>query len=217
MKDSNHNLFKTYGKNCWMLYTPSSRNHFTRHHIDEKRNGGKGKIHNIAVLTKDAHSDLNTLDMLRDRRMYEELNELFRILSRTDKPPTIEHYKDVNKILRRASKIIRLSKSNNMDIDYGLLEEAIAMANEEGNKRGHLILLHDYLEEGMEYDAWCRGNPDREVIPTGCGEVILLEEDEARYLDGEPLKPTAEDVIPIPGEYVNLFRHGNRHAIAKAK
>ena len=103
IKEIRDEMIKIYGNNCWMGYRLTKNNPFTFHHIFEQRVGGKDLIENGALLTKFAHRDLNTMD-LHVKPLYKDLNILFKELNNTKKAPTIDYYKEVNKILVRASK-----------------------------------------------------------------------------------------------------------------
>ncbi len=124
VREIRNRMIEIYGDYCWMGYTLDKKNPFTFHHIFEQRKGGKDLINNGALLTKDAHNDLNQLDM-HQRAMYRDLNILFTELNETMSPPTIEYYKEVIKILVKASKVIYLSPKCNLDPDYCLMKEKL--------------------------------------------------------------------------------------------
>ena len=115
-------MISIYGEGCWMGYKLTKKNPYTYHHIKEARNGGRVTLDNGALLTRFAHDDLNEMEC-RVRCLYRELNELFKELNKTKKPPTKEYFKEVNGILLRADKIITLSDHCELNPDFVLLEE----------------------------------------------------------------------------------------------
>lgn len=114
-------MLTIYGEACWMGYKVSKKNPFTYHHIVERRNGGGVTMDNGAVLTRIAHDDLNRIEQSR-RSYYKVLNELFKELNSTMKPPTKEYYMEVYDILGKASKYVRFSSSYHPNPDFEYLE-----------------------------------------------------------------------------------------------
>ena len=114
-------MLTIYGEACWMGYKVSKKNPFTYHHIVERRNGGGVTMDNGAVLTRIAHDDLNRIEQAR-RSYYKALNELFKELNATMKPPTKEYYMEVYDILGKASKYVRFSSSYHPNPDFEYLE-----------------------------------------------------------------------------------------------
>lgn len=100
MDDTLKALIRIYQPNGtdWLNCKLSKKNPYTYHHILEVRNGGKRTIINGAILTANAHHFLNVVD-LKEHRLYDELNYIFKELNRTGKPPTEDYYEEVNKIL----------------------------------------------------------------------------------------------------------------------
>lgn len=84
----------------WMDYKIVRVQDITFHHIKEKRNGGKRILSNGAILVKRSHDYLNYLDYCY-HKYYRDLNDLFRQLNRTMKPPTDDYYDEVHHILRK--------------------------------------------------------------------------------------------------------------------
>ena len=125
IKEIKDRMIEVYGPNCWMGYRLDRKNPFTFHHIFEKRKGGKDLMANGALLTREAHCDLNQLDM-HEKSMYRDLNLLFIELNETNAAPTIEYYTEVKKILLCASKKIELSKYCILDEDFGLIREVLS-------------------------------------------------------------------------------------------
>lgn len=103
-----HKMIEIYGDNCWMGYKVSKKNQYTFHHIKEKRNGGKEVIENGALLTREAHDDLNELESEK-RILYKKLNELFTMLNKTQAPPTKEYWCELYGVLEEAKIYIDLS------------------------------------------------------------------------------------------------------------
>lgn len=87
----------------WMAYKLQRKNPYTFHHIIEKRNGGKRRVNNGAILTLNAHEYLNYLDC-RYERIYKELNGLFWELNRTYKPPQEDYYEEVGAVLKKVRR-----------------------------------------------------------------------------------------------------------------
>lgn len=146
VRDTKSRMLEIYGINCWMGYTVDRGNPFTFHHIHEQRKGGKVSIDNGAILTKYAHQDLNQLDMHK-KCLYNALNELFILLNETKTPPTIEYYREINKILLLADKVIDLSYYCNLHPDYGMLSEALEKSRElqKQNDDGYLLIDGVYM------------------------------------------------------------------------
>ena len=119
-------MITIYGEACWMGYKVSKKNPFTYHHIIERRNGGPVTMDNGAVLTRIAHDDLNRIEQSR-RSYYKAMNELFKELNETRKPPTKEYYMEVYDILAKASKYVNFSSSYHPNPDFEYLEH---IANE---------------------------------------------------------------------------------------
>jgi len=84
----------------WMDYRMTKKNPYTFHHIKEKRNGGRLTISNGAIITQNAHIYLNHLDA-NYHKIYMELNDMFKLLNMTMKPPTEDYYEEINHILRK--------------------------------------------------------------------------------------------------------------------
>lgn len=122
-------MLSIYGEGCWMGYRVTRKNQYTFHHIKEARHGGRVSIDNGALLTRGAHNDLNLLDE-HARDLYHELNNLFKELNETRKPPTKEYFKEVNGVLLFADKIIRLSPYCELNPDFEALEEFAQITHE---------------------------------------------------------------------------------------
>ncbi len=102
-----------YGENCFMGYTVTRDNPITFHHVRKSCEKGKRTIKNGAALTQSAHEDLNMIEMTIPK-YYEELNELFKYLISTRRPPTLEYYNEVRIILLKVSQIMELSHYCNL-------------------------------------------------------------------------------------------------------
>ena len=85
-----------YGLVCWgdELWIPDTKNIITMHHIRAKKNNGKLTWDNIALLSLYFHQFFNRIEQV-DQRLANELNELFRELNKSMKPPEEQHYSDV--------------------------------------------------------------------------------------------------------------------------
>lgn len=84
----------------WLNYKIVKPGDLTFHHIKERRNGGKRVISNGAILVRRSHEYLNYLDYCH-HKYYKDLNELFKWLNMTMKPPTDEYYEEVDYILKK--------------------------------------------------------------------------------------------------------------------
>lgn len=114
-------MLEIYGDYCWMGYTVCRKNQYTYHHMRERRNGGKVTIDNGAILSHAAHNDLNTMEQVKPY-YYKELNDLFYALNRTQAPPTKEYFEEVKKLLRSASRYIKLS-SYAPDLSFEVIDD----------------------------------------------------------------------------------------------
>ena len=182
VREIRNRMLEIFGENCWMGYTLDRKNPFTFHHIFEQRKGGKDLIDNGAILTSHAHQDLNQLDM-HHKVLYRELNLLFTALNETKTPPTVEYYKEVNEILKRADKVIELSPYCNLEPDYGLVDEILKEKKkvEEENNDGYIKIGGVYMP--VSYDT-------REI----------------NYLKEEP-----KDIVEISIEYKEKVKKKNRN------
>lgn len=84
----------------WLNYKIVRVQDLTYHHIKEKRNGGKRTLENGAILIKRSHDYLNYLDYCH-HRYYRDLNDMFKWLNMTMKPPTDEYYDEIEHILSK--------------------------------------------------------------------------------------------------------------------
>lgn len=84
----------------WMGYKITKKNPYSFHHVIKVCNGGKTKIDNFAILTKNSHRYLNLLERLYPD-IYHELNEMFVELILSNAPPTDCYYKKVEKVLKK--------------------------------------------------------------------------------------------------------------------
>ena len=84
----------------WMNFKITKENPLTFHHIQEVKYGGKKTIQNGALLSSDAHALLNYLERYAPDA-YEELQEVFREINRSNQPPTNEIVQKVDLILYR--------------------------------------------------------------------------------------------------------------------
>ena len=82
----------------WMNFKVEKNNPYTFHHIVERRRGGDKSINNGAILTNDAHKLLNILDIFFPDA-YEDLQQIFIRINKSNEPPTYETMKEVDNIL----------------------------------------------------------------------------------------------------------------------
>ncbi len=106
-------MIKIYNTNKvdWLGYEINSPSDLTRHHIIKKEKGGIDDINNYALLTTNSH---RLLHLLEDNynNSYIRLNELFKELNNSKKPPNSDYYKNVNIILKRVKKDIKNRRRN---------------------------------------------------------------------------------------------------------
>lgn len=82
----------------WMNFEITPKNPVSYHHIVERRNGGRTKIENGAILTDKSHDLLNILDHYCPAA-YNDLQEVFREINSSSEPPSNEIVKRVDEIL----------------------------------------------------------------------------------------------------------------------
>ena len=92
-----------YGLVCWgdELWTPDTKNILTMHHIIPVRDNGKLVWDNIALPSLYFHIYFNRIEQV-DQKLADELNEKFRELNKSMKPPTEQYYKDIAYITDKA-------------------------------------------------------------------------------------------------------------------
>ena len=78
----------------------------TKHHIVKKELGGENGVSNYALLTVKSHRLMHLLEE-KDPELYEEINNKFLELNRSLKPPTVEYYKEINKLLAKNKKLTK--------------------------------------------------------------------------------------------------------------
>lgn len=85
-----------YGLVCWgdELWIPDGKNIITMHHITPVRSKGRLTWDNIALLSLYFHDFFNRIEQV-DQKLADELNQLFRELNKSMKPPEEQHYNDV--------------------------------------------------------------------------------------------------------------------------
>ena len=84
----------------WMGYLITENNPLTFHHIIKKADGGEMSVENGALLTQDAHNELNVIEQ-KYPSTYIELNKLFAELNISGKPPTEEYWHKLRLILSK--------------------------------------------------------------------------------------------------------------------
>lgn len=199
IENARKRLIEIFGEICWMGYRIHSKNRLTFHHIVERRNGGKDTIDNGAILTRHAHDDLNQLE-IHARSMYRDLNALFTELNETKAPPTIEYFKEINKILLVANRIINLS--GDCVLDMGFIEEQLDLTSE-----GIDIISEDeYVRVKGVYIpvSYQRVEKDYSSV-VSCKEG---EEVESRY---RVYLPCDKELVEIPAEYKGKVKRKNRN------
>ena len=104
-------MIKIYGtyKYDWMGDEFKSPNDLTRHHIVKREDGGENGISNYALLTKSSHILIHYLEDNYNKE-YNYLNSKFLELNRSLKPPTIEYYEDIHRVIKSVKKRIKNKK-----------------------------------------------------------------------------------------------------------
>ncbi len=90
-------MFQTYEVD-WLGYPITEENMLTFHHVEKKADGGLFVLENGALLTLDAHEELNTIEN-KDYKVYMLLTNLFKKLNESKKPPTEEYWHELREIL----------------------------------------------------------------------------------------------------------------------
>lgn len=106
MNDDIKVMLQIYGDNGidWLGYSYNDASELTRHHIVKKQYNGQDDISNYALLTHASHMFLHYMEEKYNKE-YTYLNSRFLELNRSQKPPTIEYYEDVKKIMKRIRKL----------------------------------------------------------------------------------------------------------------
>ena len=101
-------MIKIYGTNKydWLGAEIKNLNELTRHHIVKKEDGGENGVSNYALLTNASHIFIHYLEDNYNKE-YNYLNSKFLELNRSLKPPTIEYYEDVHRIIKSVKKRIK--------------------------------------------------------------------------------------------------------------
>lgn len=93
----------------WMSYRITKNNKLTFHHIVEESKGGLSIIDNGALITKAGHQLLNKIYSI-DKMLYDDWNELFRIINASKETPT-EEMMEESKILKKFSQSLVYRKN----------------------------------------------------------------------------------------------------------
>ena len=108
MNDDIKLMIEKYGtyETDWLNDKINSYSELTKHHIIKKEKGGINDISNFALLTTNSH---RLIHYLEDKyyKDYVSLNNLFLELNRSEKPPTIEYYDNIKRIIKRVKKCIK--------------------------------------------------------------------------------------------------------------
>ena len=116
MNDDIEYMVKTYNtyELDWMGDKINTLSDLTRHHIIKKENDGIDDINNYALLTTYSHHLLHYLED-NYNNSYIRLNELFKELNNSKKPPNSDYYKNVNIILKKVKKDIKNKRRNRVN------------------------------------------------------------------------------------------------------
>ena len=88
----------------WMGFDLNRKNPLTYHHIRKESDKGKKTLENGAPLSKDAHRFLNCLERKKPK-LYEEWNELFIEINRSEAPPTEEHNAKIKTLRKKGESV----------------------------------------------------------------------------------------------------------------
>ena len=110
-KDVLEKMFKIFGYPTvdWMGFRVTEENPITFHHIVEERNGGKGNIHNGALLTNYAHQALHKLE-ISDKGLYDEYQYWFKVINDMKCPPTKEIMRTMRHLKLRFITAIQVNR-----------------------------------------------------------------------------------------------------------
>lgn len=89
----------------WMQYNITKKNILTLHHIRKVCEQGLTRVDNAALLTKSAHRILNMVESI-DMVLYEDWNELFRLINIAKQPPCSEYISEASKLKEYTKKLI---------------------------------------------------------------------------------------------------------------
>ena len=92
----------------WMSYMITKNNFLTFHHIVEESKGGFTIVENGALVTKNGHQLLNKIYGI-DKVLYDDWNELFKLINVSMMPPTKEMMEE-SKILKKYSQNLVYNK-----------------------------------------------------------------------------------------------------------
>ena len=104
-------IYGTYDRD-WLGDEFKDPKELTRHHIIKKEDNGENDIGNYALLTSHSHILLHFLEVNYNKE-YNFLNSKFLELNRSLKPPTIEYYEDIRRVMRSVKKRMK-NKSRGM-------------------------------------------------------------------------------------------------------
>ena len=110
--------YSTYHKD-WMGFKITKENPLTYHHIIKEEDGGPKTVENGALLTILAHRYLHTIERY-DINMYQELNEILKMINRRKCEPNTEDYRKIirllstfeNRYVKVLTKNIKLKRYN---------------------------------------------------------------------------------------------------------
>lgn len=89
----------------WMGFPITKRNKLTYHHIEEARKGGPESVDNGALLTIKAHAELHQVEH-RDKKLYEEYQNLFRTINDSKQHPTQEMKAKMAELKKKAETVL---------------------------------------------------------------------------------------------------------------
>ncbi len=84
---------------CFMGYPVSKESYFTFHHCKKKADGGTRTIDNGAIITLDAHRDLNEIER-NEIEIYNLINEILIEINQSKKHPTPNQWRRIKHLLQ---------------------------------------------------------------------------------------------------------------------
>jgi len=105
-------MYQTYDY-CWMGYPITEDNYITYHHINEYRKSKPkfSTIENGALLSKDAHNHLNSLEHFYPE-LYHEFNYFFKIINEMKCPVTPEMRAIMQSLVTRMNEALATKKKS---------------------------------------------------------------------------------------------------------
>ena len=141
--------------------------------------------------------------------LYVDLNDLFKALNKSMCPPTVEYYKEVNRILLLAKEKIDLSQYCNLKPDYGELKERLEKLAA-GRKRNKKVQTQYIEVKGVvipaTYEIEELEIPPLEIEKSDTSSIVI-----PKKLEEKIYMPYDEELVEIPIEYLGAVKRKNRN------